>query len=789
MLKCLAKDPDDRYLTAGELRDALNEVLSQADNLAKTESVQAKQPKTEIASANKTPKPVVIAEDAPTTSVNWEDTEAIPKETNTSNPMMMYAGIAVIAIIILAGLFFFRDSLFGGNEKIEPTAIAEVIVTEEATAISEEATDIPPEPTAVPEEPTDIPPEPTAVPFVAPEPLEPIAPPHEFNLALLSWDINPDDARNLEYETEQLLFDSQLQEALEQVNSAIGNDETAYIGYAAQTRIALARGNRELAVESAEFMYQFDTNNPNGHINLLDALYMSLPNIDRERASMLLDEGQALAPEDWAFVWRRIPLVDDSAEKMALFNQAENEGARGWRFVLFAGDFLFEQGEYQRAIPYLEAAIHLPPDIFSQSGQVNSQLRYAQAQLEYMTANPDYPLSLGGTMPPLPQNLSMFSNINEYLNETEVMVLEGNVEDGIALMNTILEDDPDNFEALFARAQLYAQNWDPDNLAGQDAQRLIELQPNSGLAYLALADSWFNYPLADEEGSFEEGFSMLERAFELAPENPHILFRFSPLGDWELEAERMLLAENLGASGYRFIFGMGAFLHATGQYHRAIPYLEAFTRYTEQGAYSQQEAFWRLLGALTMVEDSQSALDLLLESNIMNETSDSVVFTDAAYIAYSAKNYDLAEEWANTALAFSSEAYAARWILGNIAFYRDGNVDLAFEHLETAFNEGGNENDTRYLNFAYGNDLNLERARVLNNAERYEDAIDYYNEILAYYDYTDWLYEERANAHLALGDSESARQDLQTAFDIAENPDYRAYLRDRIVELGPASDG
>ena len=510
VLRCLAKDPDARYQTAGELRDALNDVLAQADNLAKTESVKAEKPATTLSSVNKTPPPVVISEDAPTTAVNWaDDTEAIPEaeiKGNQSNPMMTYGIVAIVAIIILGGLFVFRDSLFGANTGEEPTAVAEALQTEEATATPDEPTDAP-QPTAVPDEPADTP-EPTADPVEGIESLEPVAPPHADNLNLISGEIldAPADARNIEFEIEQLLLDNRLDDARDRVEELLSDDFEDMPEYAAQVRIAVATGDFETAIDVAQYMYELDRNNPHAHINLLDALFMLPEGHDNyEWAEEILEEAQLLDPENFEFAWRTVVFADSDEEAMELFNRAENEFvARGWRYVLFAGDFLYEQGEYQRAIPYLEAAQTLPSDIFYQGEQVASRLQSAMAQLEYMALFPDYPLSFAGEIPPNPENLSMFSNINEILNEAEVFILEGDWEASIDYVNGFLEDDPDNYDALLARALLYAQNWDEDNLAGQDAQRLIELQPDNAFSYLALADSQFNYPLFDEETAFED---------------------------------------------------------------------------------------------------------------------------------------------------------------------------------------------------------------------------------------------------------------------------------------------
>lgn len=566
MLKCLAKDPADRYKTGGELRDDLDKILKQAPNLAKTDAVPAKKADTKVSASNKTPSPGIASPDAPTTMIGMDDTipdlpESAEKAQSQSNPMMMYGAIALIAVIIIAGLFFMNGGT--GTEDDAGTPVAEVIVTDEVTE-----------------------------------------------------EIAPTDAPDEEDEPES-----------------------------------------------------------------------------------------TSAP---------VEIGDPPADEL----------------------FEFE-------------------------------------------------LSPGGEMPPHPENLSLFSNINDSLNEAEKWVIVGDWDSASAYVENILIDDPDNLDALYAKANLHTQQWDPDNIGGEIAQRLIELDPDNPWGYVALSDSYLNYPLAEEEDSFELSFAALEQAFELAPDNPHVLYRMAGMGDWESSFERMFTAEEMGASGYRFMRFMGDFLYDNGMYNRAIPYYEALYYHVEQGDYERGHTFWRMVGSMIQTDRAVEAIDLIWTEEVLEDTTDSELFIDAAFTALRAGDLDQAEEWANTARALSPDAHGATYILGMIAFHRDDDIDRAIETLTALEDE---EVFSLFLNFQYGVDLNVDRGRLLATADRPEEALEYYNAALEIYDYTPWLYEERANVHIVLEDIEAARVDLQTAFDISEDEEYRSYIRDRIVDLGPASD-
>jgi len=384
-------------------------------------------------------------------------------------------------------------------------------------------------------------------------------------------------------------------------------------------------------------------------------------------------------------------------------------------------------------------------------------------------------------MPSHPENLNPLTNISPIMDEVDNLFLANNRPQAEDMLNNLLDKNPDNFDALFARSQLFALDWDENNISGQDAQHMIDLEPDNPLGYLALSDSWLNEPDSNTDLALEA----IQHAAELDPENPNIIWRVAALNDSDWQAQRagFLKAEELGASGFRYIYNIGNMFYWNGEYPRALPYLEVGSN-GNPDYWMTQDNFWMLLGAMMKTNQAQGALDLLSQRGIMDNTTDADVFVDAAYIAYNAENYDLAKEWADTASVLSNEAYGATYVLGLMAWRVDKDVDKALELLNSL---DGTEVYTRYLNFDFGHSLNLDRARILTEAGRFEEALGFYDSAIAENDYVDWLYEERANVHLALGQTDEAKSDLQHAFEITEDTAYRNHLRQRLLDIGAAS--
>ncbi|MGB7339145.1 MAG: protein kinase [Phototrophicaceae bacterium] len=391
-------------------------------------------------------------------------------------------------------------------------------------------------------------------------------------------------------------------------------------------------------------------------------------------------------------------------------------------------------------------------------------------------------LSLGGDLPPNAINLDIFSNINDVMNEAEALLYADNWEGAVAYVADILADDPSNEDALFAQAQLYVQRYDEDNIAGQTAQELIDINPESVWGYIALSDSFLNYPLYDEDDAVDNARDALDQAEDLEPDNPHILWRLARIGEWELVSERLASAEENGASGADFIYEIGKFLYYDDSFSRAIPYWETFNRYAESETGRARDSFWFLVDSLIQNGEPDVAYDYLINSEFVTTASDANTFGSFAYIAFQASEFEQARDWSNAALAFSADANAARFVQAQLVYWYDGDTDAAIEQLTQLAEEDAYFSFAR---FSGTTDAYLEAARILADDGQNEEAIDYYTRTIESNSGLPFVYEERANVYIELDDTESARSDLQQALNITDDNELQMYYRDRIIDLGP----
>jgi tetratricopeptide (TPR) repeat protein len=137
----------------------------------------------------------------------------------------------------------------------------------------------------------------------------------------------------------------------------------------------------------------------------------------------------------------------------------------------------------------------------------------------------------------------------------------------------------------------------------------------------------------------------------------------------------------------------------------------------------------------------------------------------------------------NTALALDGDSHEALYIQALLAWYADEDLDTAIAQLDAL---ADTEVYSPYLNLDFEHDINLDKARIFDDAGELEEALEAFNALLEYWSYVDWLLEERADLHLEMGDTEAARGDLERARDITEDNDYRRELLQRIIALGPA---
>jgi serine/threonine protein kinase/tetratricopeptide (TPR) repeat protein len=397
------------------------------------------------------------------------------------------------------------------------------------------------------------------------------------------------------------------------------------------------------------------------------------------------------------------------------------------------------------------------------------------------TANADFPLTLGGEMPPHAYNLDMISGISTTMDAVDEMVLAGRREEARAYVDGLLEDDPENFSALFARSELLSFQYDDSQQDITDAEALIAVAPESEWGYVALADANLNYP----EQNRDAAIAAIEQAYALAPENPHVMWRYTALTATEDEtrSDGYYAAEDQGATGYRWVSWFGYYLFDSNDYNRALPYQETLMRYGIPDSYDREVAFWGAISSLILLDRTPEAYALFTESGIMDDADNYSLYQDAAYVAYRAGEVEQAREWVTTAQALSGEAYPATYVQALIMGYVDGDVDGAADLLSSL---GEVSLYSRFINWGFQEDINLAAGRMLANADRYEEALVYYGYVVDSYSYEAWVYEERADVYLALGNVDAARTDLQRAIQVVQDANYRRELLGRLTELGAA---
>jgi tetratricopeptide (TPR) repeat protein len=165
------------------------------------------------------------------------------------------------------------------------------------------------------------------------------------------------------------------------------------------------------------------------------------------------------------------------------------------------------------------------------------------------------------------------------------IVKEGNYEDGIALLEAFLSDDPTNTTILFNLGMAYSEqgNWDR---AADVLRKLIDQEPQhtNGLVALGVALLRANRT--------EEGITELERALEQAPEN---VWAQHQLGVGLMQAgraaeglEHLRRALDLRADNPSAWFDYGQALQASGDRREARKAYQQVIDFDSSGEFAEQ---------------------------------------------------------------------------------------------------------------------------------------------------------------------------------------------------------
>jgi len=108
-------------------------------------------------------------------------------------------------------------------------------------------------------------------------------------------------------------------------------------------------------------------------------------------------------------------------------------------------------------------------------------------------------------------------NIQLLTMEANVLMEQQQHAEASILLNSAVGAFPDNIPLLFLRSVL-SQEQNDLPLMEQDLRKIIRLNPSSPVAYNSLG-----YTLADRTDRFEEAYELIQRAVELAPNDPAII--------------------------------------------------------------------------------------------------------------------------------------------------------------------------------------------------------------------------------------------------------------------------
>lgn len=372
--------------------------------------------------------------------------------------------------------------------------------------------------------------------------------------------------------------------------------------------------------------------------------------------------------------------------------------------------------------------------------------------------------------------IPILSGLNPVMDEFDPLFLHEANDLTLEIINNRLEAEPDNPELLAARVMVYIE-MDQIEPARADADRIIELAPDDPLGYLMRVHIGMHWSVDDPEEVLENS----QKAFELAPENPEVLWRLAwsywRNGDVDSAATYFDQAQETGARGFRYALEAGTFWYETEQYDRAIEPLKTF--YVAQPHNLYYGSF--LLGALIQTGQAETAYQIAtsMAPYADDETSS---YAGLAYAAFRAGQYEQAKAWLQVASAFSVEDfYQARYLLALLKWYGDRDLNGAmemFDSLEGVYYQGG------FIDIRFGHHILIDRARIYKDAEMYEASIEAWTAAIeSEFSYAPQIYEERADVYLLLGNRDAAREDLRRAVELTEDDAERERLLQRILEL------
>ncbi|MCB9435918.1 MAG: tetratricopeptide repeat protein [Anaerolineales bacterium] len=530
--------------------------------------------------------------------------------------------------------------------------------------------------------------------------------------------------------------------------------------------------------------------------------WLAFANQDNDGALTALNEAidrNSTIPEAFKTRGQIYQLQGNTEQAITDFREAITQGDESPKIYVLLAETYQDSGDFEAAEGVLQEAIaagHTDANVYLALGNVYDSLGQTEDALaafgEYVRLAGDDALTeiverVGPQVPQVPETVNINTRFMPYLtsddpavleaaNEVDQVAINEGGEPALRLINQYFTDFPNDPILLSLRSDIYRDMGRTEDSL-QDAQTALDMHPEHPASYLAMSRYYF---FVEYDG--EQAFEYVQQAYDLAHNQPEVLLHYATAlewhGDFDGAVEYYDRAEAAGAPLATLLWERGDALMNASQYDRAaadyVRYIDEISDYYEARIYAA--------GAFMLAGDNKSALELMRVGVVNYDTPE--FYARASYVPYRAGDYELATEWANTALAFDGNQVIANYVLALIAAAQ-GNYDTALNTLMALEEVEEWQYDWPYLNSRYGHSLYVDMAHIYIAQGDDEKALEMLNQAIANDNYGFFAYVERAHWYWQQGDQDRALSDYLTAIynHFYDAPSDSAVLMQEVINL------
>ena len=368
---------------------------------------------------------------------------------------------------------------------------------------------------------------------------------------------------------------------------------------------------------------------------------------------------------------------------------------------------------------------------------------------------------------------SLFSGLSDIHDDVDdLAVLDRDITAARAYLTTILDESPDDSEALSAYAMLLIEHAGNPDAALERIERLEEIDPENLVTYIARWHHSTHWNVNDTETALQT----LSAALEQYPDHPALLWRMAlsltEIGEVEAGSTFAERAFANPADGFRYAYWAGNVALSTGDdelardaliiAHLARPW-ESFT-------------LELLLAALLNLEDHDTLREWVPTLQGTANTTPHL-YSHLAFAALRADAPELALQMAQSSVALNDASPESMYMLGLV--YGDGFADYA--RAVSWLSDAAEGDKGFFINLDNGYTHPFDMARFFAATERYEEALSW---VQAGLDEHEWFlpyYVLGGEAYAALDDPAAARDLYRRGLEFAE--DGSAAQRDLLARI------